>query len=117
LKGIIPDYFTLAPLALVAFYVLLHHAWFVGISAIVLFIPFALAALISHGRGMGWGDAKLVAFGGAVLGMQSALLGFALACFAATFVSVLRDRGKTPVAFGPYLVAAIAIVIAVQVHG
>ncbi len=117
LKGIIPDAFTLGPLAIVAGYVVLHHAWWLALSAIVPFVPFAIAAMLSKGRGMGWGDAKLVAFGGAVLGMQTAVLVFALACFAATIVSVIRDRGTTPVAFGPYLVASVAITIALSVHG
>ena len=116
IKGIIPDAFTLGPLAIVAGYVVLHDAWWLALSAIVPFLPFAVAAMLSKGRGMGWGDAKLVALGGAILGMQSAVLVFALACFAATIVSVVRDRGKSPVAFGPYLVASVAIAIAVQVH-
>lgn len=117
LKGIIPDAFTLGPLAVVGIYAITHHAWWLVLSAIVPFVPFAIAAMLSKGRGMGWGDAKLVALGGAVLGMQSAVLVFALACFAATIVSVIRDRGKTPVAFGPYLVASVAIAIVIQVHG
>jgi prepilin signal peptidase PulO-like enzyme (type II secretory pathway) len=117
LKGVIPDVFTLGPLAIVGIYVVSHHAWWVALSALVPFVPFALAAMFSKGRGMGWGDAKLVALGGAVLGMQTGVLAFALACFAATIVSVIRDRGKSPVAFGPYLVASLAVAIAVQVHG
>ncbi|MEO6912397.1 MAG: prepilin peptidase [Candidatus Baltobacteraceae bacterium] len=117
LKGVIPDYFTLGPLAVVGIYVVMHHAWWIALSALIPFIPFALAAIFSKGRGMGWGDAKLVALGGAILGMQTGVLVFALACFAATIVSVVRDRGKSPVAFGPYLVASVAIAIAFQVHG
>ena len=74
---------------------------------------------------MGWGDAKFVALGGAVLGMhggavlgmQTALLAFALACFLATIVSVIRDRGKAPIAFGPYLVGAVGVAMAFQMHG
>jgi Flp pilus assembly protein protease CpaA len=117
IKGIIPDWFTLAPLAIVAIYVVVSHEWFVIVNALVPFIPFALAALLSQGRGMGWGDAKFVAFGGAILGMQTAVLTFALACFAATIVAVFRDRGKSPVAFGPYLVGATAVAIAITIHG
>ncbi len=115
-KGVVPDWFTLGPLAIVALYVITHHAWWVALSAIVPFVPFALAASVSKGRGMGWGDAKFVALGGAIIGMQSSLLVFALACFVATVASVIRDRGKTPVAFAPYLVASVAVAIALQVH-
>ncbi|HVA38902.1 MAG TPA: A24 family peptidase [Candidatus Dormibacteraeota bacterium] len=116
-KGIVPDVFTLGPLAVVAVYVVVHHSWWVGLSAIVPFVPFAIAAMFSKGRGMGWGDAKLVALGGAVLGMQTAVLAFAVACFVATVVAVVRDRGKTAVAFAPYLVASIVIAMVLQVHG
>lgn len=117
LKGVIPDWFTLGPLAIVAIYIVTHHEWFVVLNILVPFVPFALAAWVSRGRGMGWGDAKFVAFGGAVLGMQTAVLAYALACFAATIVSIIRDRGKAPVAFGPYLVGATAIAIIFSVHG
>lgn len=116
-KGIIPDWFTLGPLVVVAIYVVAYHAWWVGLSAIVPFVPFALAAMLSGGKGMGWGDAKFVALGGAVLGMETAIFAFAVACFLATIVAVIKDRGKSPVIFGPYLISAVAISIAFQVHG
>jgi len=117
LRGVIPDAFTLGPLAIVAGYVIITHSWWIALSAVVPFVPFAIAAAFSKGRGMGWGDVKLVALGGAVLGMQASILVFALACFAATAVSVIRDRGKSPIAFGPYLVAAVILAMAVQEHG
>lgn len=117
LRGVIPDFFTLGPLGIVAAYVIITHSWWIALSAVVPFVPFAIAAACSKGRGMGWGDVKFVALGGAIVGMQASLLVFALACFAATAVSVIRDRGKSPVAFGPYLVAAVILAMAVQEHG
>ena len=67
-RGIVPDFFTLFPLAALGSFAAVEGEWRVLISAAVPFVPFALAAVFSRGRGMGWGDAKLVALGGAVLG-------------------------------------------------
>ncbi len=115
-KGIVPDVFTLFPLAIIAVSVLIHHSWFVAISAAFLFVVFAVAAALSKGRGMGWGDAKLAALTGAVLGLESSMLALALACFAATVVSVIRDRGTKPIAFAPYIIVAIVMAMAFSVH-
>ncbi len=116
-KGIVPDAFTLVPLGVIAVVVVLRHSWFVGISALVVFVVFAAGAALSKGRGMGWGDAKLAALVGAVLGLQGSLLTLALACFAATIVSVVRDRGTRPIAFGPYIVVATLLAIVTTIHG
>jgi prepilin signal peptidase PulO-like enzyme (type II secretory pathway) len=113
--GIVPDVFTLVPLVICVVYGLFRHEWLVPISAVVLFVPFAAAALLSHGRGMGWGDAKLAAFGGALLGMFIATLAFGVAALVAVVVASIRYRGKAvPIAFAPYLVAAIAVSLALQ---
>jgi len=114
--GIIPDVFTLIPLAIVAVGVFLNHTWWVAISGAVVFAAFALAALFSKGRGMGWGDAKLATLAGTVLGLQSSLLALGVACFAATLVSVIRNRGTQPIAFAPYIVVTVLITIGISVH-
>lgn len=107
--GIIPDVFTLAPLALVVIFGLVQQQWMVLVSAAILFIPFALLAFISKGRGMGWGDAKLAALGGALLGVSTATVAFVLASFVAALAAWLKYRKRNaPIAMGPYLVAAIA---------
>jgi prepilin signal peptidase PulO-like enzyme (type II secretory pathway) len=111
-RGIIPDFFTLFPLGCLGVFAATQGEWRVVISAAVPFVPFALAATFSRGRGMGWGDAKLVALGGAVLGAQSALVAFALSCFTAGIVARLGGRRGTPVAFAPYLVVAAALALA-----
>ncbi len=115
--GIVPDVFTLAPLGIIAIGVLLHHTWWIAISAIVIFGAFALAATLSRGRGMGWGDAKLAMLGGAALGLPVSLLTLAVACFAATVVSVIRTRGTQPIAFAPYIVIAMLLAFGVSIHG
>jgi prepilin signal peptidase PulO-like enzyme (type II secretory pathway) len=116
--GIVPDLFTLVPLGICVLFGVVKHEWLVPISAVVLFVPFAVAALLSGGRGMGWGDAKLAAFGGALLGMFVATLAFGVASLVAVIVASIRYRSKpVPIAFAPYLVAAIGVGLATQVHG
>lgn len=108
--GIVPDIFTLLPLAIIVSVALWMHEWWIFISTIVPLVPFAAAAALSRGRGMGWGDAKLAALGGGVLGAQLSLLAFALACIAAVIASRFR-KSAMPIAFAPYLAAAIGIAL------
>jgi prepilin signal peptidase PulO-like enzyme (type II secretory pathway) len=116
-RGLVPDLFTLGPLGLLLLAALWQHQPSLLISAAIPFIPFAIAAALSKGRGMGWGDAKLVALGGAVLGAQTATLAFALACAVAVAVAYLRGRRAQPIAFAPYLAASIAITLPLGVGG
>ena len=108
-SGIVPDVFTLVPLTLVLVGASLSHHWGVLASAGIVFVPFAVAAFASRGLGMGWGDVKLVALGGAVLGWEAAVLAFGCACALAVIVALARKRRHEPLAFAPYLVAAIAL--------
>ena len=109
--GLVPDLFTLVPLALMLAIALWQHEWWMFVSAAVPFVPFAMAAALSRGRGMGWGDVKLVALGGAVLGAQLALVAFAAACMLAVAINYTRGRKRGAIAFAPYLAAAIACAI------
>lgn len=110
-RGIVPDVFTLGPLFLILIVALWQHQWDPFLSAGVALAPFAIAALLSGGRGMGWGDVKLVALGGAVLGTHVAVLTFAFACLAAVVIHYLRGRRENVIAFAPYLASAIAVAI------
>jgi len=114
-RGIVPDIFTLGPLGLILVIALWQHNWFAFISAAVPFVPFAIVAMLSHGRGMGWGDVKMVALGGALLGAEISVLAFALACVAAVVLNYLRGRRHGPIAFAPYLAAAIGLAIPVGI--
>jgi prepilin signal peptidase PulO-like enzyme (type II secretory pathway) len=107
--GIVPDVFTLTPLAGLLLYALITRQWVIFVSALIPFIPFAIAAAMSGGRGMGWGDVKLAALGGAILGAQTATFAFAVSCLAAVLIAHLRGQRGAPIAFAPYLVAAIAV--------
>jgi len=114
--GIIPDVFTLVPLGAIGAFVVVQHAWYVALWAVLTFAAFASAALLSRGRGMGWGDAKLAGVAGAVLGIPWSFGVLGVACLAATITSIVRDRGKAPIAFGPYISVSVLIAIALTVH-
>ncbi|MBV9439021.1 MAG: prepilin peptidase [Candidatus Eremiobacteraeota bacterium] len=134
-RGLVPDPLTLGPLAVLIGVSLLRHDPRALVAALVLFVPFAAAAWLSKGRGMGWGDVKLAALVGAVLGASNGLLACALAAFAAfagtrfapilaarpalaAFPALPSDAGlpqsqeialadaPRPLAFAPYLIGA-----------
>ena len=109
LCGIVPDVFTLGPLAVILLISVVQRDWWVLVSALALFVPFALAAMLSRGYGMGWGDAKLVALAGALLGAPLALLAMAAACLAAVVGYRVRGIKSGPIAFAPYIAAFIGI--------
>jgi len=113
--GIVPDYFTVLPLVLVFAIAIVTQEWRIIYSSAIVTAPFAIAALLSKGRGMGWGDVKLVALGGAVLGLPVAVLAFAAACVTAVAVTLLRKRKGEPIAFAPYLTGAIGAALTFNV--
>ena len=117
-KGLIPDLLTVLPMAVLLVWNGLHGPWLpMLVGAAVPFAAFALSAAFSKGRGMGWGDAKLAAFGGAILGLAPSLIAFALASLVAVMVAMIAKRAVTePIAFGPYMVAAIIVGMLVQAH-
>jgi leader peptidase (prepilin peptidase)/N-methyltransferase len=110
--GMLPDLLTLAPLALAIAAGLLAHDPAPLLGAALIAVPFAGAAFLSQGRGMGWGDVKLAALGGALLGAGGAALAFALAGLAAYLVARRSGRARTAIAFGPYLAGSIAATLA-----
>jgi prepilin signal peptidase PulO-like enzyme (type II secretory pathway) len=109
--GIVPDAFTLGPLAALLLFSFAQRNWGTAVSASIAFAPFAAAALISRGQGMGWGDVKLVALCGAALGAPLAVLTLAAACAAAAIVHRLAAGARGPIAFAPYIAAATGIAL------
>jgi leader peptidase (prepilin peptidase)/N-methyltransferase len=107
--GIVPDVFTLGPLALILSVAIYSHEWWAIASCAIVSLAFGIAALVSRGRGMGWGDVKLAALGGAVLGLDAAVLSCVAACLAAGLIALIRGRVDRPIAFAPYLVATFAL--------
>lgn len=112
--GIVPDALTLIPLGAVVLANLLTGHWFAGVAAVVPAIPFAFLAWRTKGIGMGWGDVKLAALGGALVGMQDAMLVFAAAGVVAVVVTKMRGTPSRPLAFAPYLAAAIVVPLVVR---
>ena len=111
--GAIPDVCTLVPLGAIIVAALVRHEPAPLIGAVVVGVPFAAAAALSHGRGMGWGDVKLVALGGALLGARDAAYAFFGACVASYVWSMITHRRTQPTAFAPYLVGALAVTVAI----
>jgi prepilin signal peptidase PulO-like enzyme (type II secretory pathway) len=109
--GMLPDVCTLGPLALLIGLAALQHNWAPPAGAAFVAIPFAATALFSRGRGMGWGDVKLAALGGALLGAQDATLAFVFAAVAAYLIAWRSGGIRRPIAFGPYLAASILAVV------
>jgi prepilin signal peptidase PulO-like enzyme (type II secretory pathway) len=112
--GILPDPFTLFPLALVVGAGAMTHDAAPAIGAAIVAVPFAAAALVTRGRGMGWGDVKLAALGGALLGAGGATVAFMLAAIAAYVIARATGGLRRALAFGPYLAASIAASLAVM---
>jgi leader peptidase (prepilin peptidase)/N-methyltransferase len=110
--GIVPDYFTLLPLGVLGVVAFVVHDPIALLSTLAVTVPFALAALFSRGRGMGWGDVKLVALGGAALGLHTAIVAFTAASLIAVSVAYLRKRPREPLPFAPYLAGAVAVALA-----
>ncbi|MDQ6932000.1 MAG: prepilin peptidase [Candidatus Eremiobacteraeota bacterium] len=111
--GLVPDIFTLGPLAVLLLVALWQHNWWLVISAAISFVPFAGAAALSHGLGMGWGDVKLATLGGAFLGARTAMFALAAACIVAVVVNRIAGMRRGPIALAPYLAAAIGLAIPV----
>ena len=76
----------------------------IGLFAISL--PLYLLFIITHGKGIGGGDIKLMAVCGLFLGWKLVILGFFLGCIAATVIHLILmafKKAERALAFGPYL--------------
>ncbi|HEY0381268.1 MAG TPA: prepilin peptidase [Candidatus Elarobacter sp.] len=116
-RGIIPDMFTIVPLGAILLAAALAGHYEVLIAAVVPAVPFAFLAWRSGGLGLGWGDVKLAMLGGPLIGMQHALMAFAIGCLAAVVVARIRKVSHQPVAFAPYLASSIALPLAFGIPG
>ncbi len=111
LCGFLPDAFTLGPLGALLLFAVAQRNWGLIVSAALVFIPFAVAAYFSRGYGMGWGDAKLVALTGAVLGAPLGYFTLAIACAAAVIIHRFGGRRNEPIAFAPYIAALTGVAL------
>jgi prepilin signal peptidase PulO-like enzyme (type II secretory pathway) len=115
LCGIVPDVFTLVPLGALLVLALTRGNWLTVVSSAIAFAPFALAAWTTHGRGMGWGDAKLVALAGAALGAPLAIFAMIVACVAAVVGYKIKGIKAGPIAFAPYIAAVVGAALPLAV--
>jgi prepilin signal peptidase PulO-like enzyme (type II secretory pathway) len=111
LCGLVLDVFTLPALAILLTFAVAQHQWMMIVAAIIAFVPFAAAATLSRGLGMGWGDAKLVAVSGAALGLPLAVLVLAAACGVAAILHRFTHSKGSAIAFAPYIAAATALAL------
>ena len=77
---------------------------------------FALFAVLTKGKAMGWGDAKLAAAGGLILGLADIVFSIALAFIAgglvgAVLVTAGRKRMKSRLPFAPFLAGGMAFTV------
>ncbi len=84
------------------------------LAALFGFVFFAAIIVLSRGRAMGWGDAKLIGAIGLIFGWPEIVLILILSFITGSIWSLpLLVRGrksiKDPVPFGPFLVAGAAI--------
>ncbi len=111
LCGILPDAFTLGPLAALLAFAALRRDWWTLASAAMVFVPFAVASASTHGKGMGWGDTKLAALAGAVLGGPLGFVAMAAACAAAAVGYKVKRIASGPIALAPYIASAVALAL------
>jgi leader peptidase (prepilin peptidase)/N-methyltransferase len=109
--GRLPDPFTVLPLLVILGASAVRRDWAPLLGALFVLVPFALLAVCSRGRGMGWGDVKLATFGGALLGMSGITAAAMCASIAAYAGSFAAGRLREPIAFGPYLALAIGVTL------
>ena len=89
------------------------------ISGLVVMLPILLLWLVTRGRGMGFGDVKLAFTIGFLLGIKAGFLalyfGFIIGAIASLFLIILKKKQlKSKIAFGPFLVLGILIMIFFQ---
>lgn len=84
----------------------------------LLALPFALIWLVSRGKWMGLGDAKLVVGIGWLLGINAGINALILAFWIGAFFSVIwlfytyrSFKSKTEIPFGPYLILGMYLVL------
>ncbi len=102
---------TLPVLGLIFCSDLLEGDYLAVASAAIVAAPFFIAAIATKNKSFNWTDVQLVMLGALVLNLTLGLLAFAMACFFAVGVALLRGELKKPVAFAPYLAVVIQLAL------
>lgn len=107
--GLIPDRLILPAIAAVLIYdaVIGHYLPF--INMLIATLPFAMQAWQSKGLGMGWGDVKLVAYAGALIGAAPTLMAATFAIVLMYCVNKIAKRSKDPCNFPGYARSVFAL--------
>lgn len=116
---IVPDSLVFAGIIIVLFYLLIYNpqSLFSAIFSGFLAASFLmLVHLFTKGNGMGLGDVKLAIFGGMFVGLKLLPLWFLVAFLTGALAGIIlillgRARMKTRIAFGPFLILGIYIVL------
>lgn len=85
--------------------------YLIGFLAVSIFLY--LIYIVTHGRGIGGGDVKLMAVCGLVLGWKLVVLGFFLGCIIGSICHLIRMKVSDAdhvLAMGPYLSVGVMIV-------
>lgn len=86
------------------------------LGAVVLAVLISLVILLSRGVGMGWGDAKLAAALGLLMGWPIAPVGLFIAILLGAVVGIAlllakRAKKKDPIPFAPFLLIGSAVAL------
>lgn len=120
---IIPDILLLIALAITVLLLTVQyypHLWAIliyAISGVLLALPFALIFFFSRGKYIGFGDVKLTALIGMMLGLWSGITAVMLGIYLGAIFSIglLVFKGKkytlkTEIPFGPFLILGLILV-------
>ena len=118
---IIPDEMQIALFISILFLRVMGSIGVVGVmwgmlEGLVAMLPILFLYLITRGRGMGFGDVKLAFNMGFLLGIKGGFvaiyLGFILGAFFGIVLLLMKKKKmKSKIAFGPFLVAGMVIVM------
>lgn len=112
--GIIPDRIVYPAIAVSFGYLfIIHNSYFMihFLSALGVFLFFLLLFLATRGRGMGFGDVKLVFLLGLFLGFPKIIVAFYISFLTGAVIGIIlilwgkKKLHGTTIPFGPFLVA------------
>lgn len=111
-KMLIPDELVFSGLLIVITYLLIFgstHIYAYLLTGFVSAVFFLLVTLVTRGKGMGLGDAKLALLLGSIVGPYIALYTFTLSFVVGALVGIFlimigKAQLKKPIPFGPFMV-------------
>ena len=106
----LPDEIIYSSMAIAFFYGFSHIPYFL-LAALGASFFFLVLILITRGKGMGWGDVKLVGLMGLILGSPGVIVALVLAFLTGALVGVIlistrKKRFGEHLPFGPFLTSA-----------